>query len=348
MPLYDVDQDVQFYNNQCNLIGLPCDYYLEDSFNQKHADLNIGANCLSMIHTNIRSIPKNLNSFDNYLAGLNDKFSIIALSESWLKDHSVDRYGLHGYNAEHRFRPSRGGGGVSLFIKDSIEYSVREDLCCQNAHIETLFIEIAKENIGKSKNVLIGAIYRPPDTDMKLFNATIDELLSRIHTEKKSTYILGDFNINLLNIDKHQDSQDFVDLMYSYSLFPNITKPIKVTGQTATLIDNIFSSNIGNQHLFNGILYTDITDHFPVFHIDFSSCIMPQPRLIKKRIYSQPNYDKFSAGLTAHNWETVLNNEDPQEAYTIFHNDYSRIYNECFPVITIKTRLYKLQTLTVG
>ena len=108
---------------------------------------------------------------------------------------------------------------------------------------------------------------------MKLFNATIDELLSRIHIEKKSTNILGDFNINLLNVDKHQSSQDFIDLMYSYSLFPNITKPTRVTGQTATLIDNIFSSDIGNQDIFNGILYTDITDHFPVFHIDYSSFV---------------------------------------------------------------------------
>ena len=37
-------------------------------------------------------------------------------------------------------------------------------------HIETIFIEIDKEQIGKDKNVIIGVIYRPPDTDIKISN----------------------------------------------------------------------------------------------------------------------------------------------------------------------------------
>ena len=335
LPLFDVDPDVQFYNNHCNTVS-PCDYYLEDSFNAKCTNENIDMNCFSMVHTNIRSISKNLNNFDNYLGGLDHKFSIIAVSESWLKDHSVDRYGLHGYNSEHKYRRSRGGGGVSIFVENSIEYFVREDLCYQNDNIETLFIEIDKDQIGKDKNVLIGVIYRPPDTDIKSFNTSISEILSTIKNENKLTYFLGDFNINLLNIEKHQDSQEFVDMMYSQTLFPNITKPTRVTMKSATLIDNIFSPYIGDQQIFNGILYTDITDHFPVFHIDYSSSIRPPPRLIKKRIFSQTNIEKFSSSVSQHNWDSVLNTDDPQVAYTTFYNDFITLYNDCFPLKTIK------------
>ena len=117
LPLIDSDPDVQFYNSQCNNSLHSCDYYLEDSFNNKVSDLNLSTGCLSMVHMNIRSIVKNLNEFDLYLNNLNHEFPIIALSETWLKDHNCDRYGIDGYNAEHNCRPNRGGGGVSFYIR---------------------------------------------------------------------------------------------------------------------------------------------------------------------------------------------------------------------------------------
>ena len=58
----------------------------------------------------------------------NHKFLIIALSESWLKDYNCDRYGKDDYNIEHNCRPNQEGGVVSLDVKDTIEYTVRDDL----------------------------------------------------------------------------------------------------------------------------------------------------------------------------------------------------------------------------
>ena len=44
-----------------------------------------------------------------------------------------------------------------------------------NSHMETIFIEIDKEQIGKDKNVIIGVIYKPPDTDITVFNEHVSE-----------------------------------------------------------------------------------------------------------------------------------------------------------------------------
>ena len=56
--------------------------------------------------------------------------------------------------------------------------------------------------------------------------------------------------------------------MYSKAFFPLINKPTRVTEKTATLIDNIFTNNFSMSHnLFKGIVTTDISDHFIVFHI---------------------------------------------------------------------------------
>ena len=141
LHLIDSDPDVQFYNSQCNNSLHFCDHHVENYFNNKVSDLNL---CLSMVHMNIRSIVKNLNKFDLYLSNLNHEFPIIALSETLLKGYNCYRYGIDGYNAEHNCRPNRGGGGVSFYIKETIEYTLRDDLCFQNNIVETLFIEIDK------------------------------------------------------------------------------------------------------------------------------------------------------------------------------------------------------------
>ena len=185
LPLFDSDPDIQFYNNQCNNSLYSCNYYLEDSFNKRVADLNISPGCLSMIHTNIRSTAKHMNKFDLYLNNLKHEFPIIALSETWLNENNCDRYGMNGYNAEHNCRPNRGGGGVSLYIKDCIEYTLRDELCFQNETLETLFIEINKEQFNKQQDIIIGVIYRPPDTDINEFNDCIMQCLTQIKAEKK-------------------------------------------------------------------------------------------------------------------------------------------------------------------
>ena len=103
-------------------------------------------------------------------------------------------------------------------------------------------------------------------------------LLTKIKSERKYVSCLGDYNISLLNYDTHGPTQEFADLMYSHSLFPCITKPTRVTAKSASLIDNIFCNNdVNNDDVFNGILYTDISDHFPIFHIDNSFDLMPIP-----------------------------------------------------------------------
>ena len=93
-PLAETDPDIHYYNNQCNNLLNSCDYYIEDSFNKKIEELNIHNNSFSLIHSNMRSAKKNLSSFDTYLSSFDHKFTIVAVSESWFKDHNYQLYGL--------------------------------------------------------------------------------------------------------------------------------------------------------------------------------------------------------------------------------------------------------------
>ena len=179
---------------------------------------------------------------------------------------------MDGYVAEHNCRLNRTGGGVSLYIKNEIEYSIRKDLLLQNSSLESLFIEIDKKHFKKKKDIVVGVFYRPPDTNIRVFNNYLLECLDAIKGEKKTAYLLGDFNVNILNSDNHLPTREFVDSLFSHSFIPKITKPTRVTNRSATLIDNIFSNVPPDSECdLSGILYTDISDHFPVFYIDNSN-----------------------------------------------------------------------------
>ena len=104
---------------------------------------------------------------------------------------------------------------------------------------------------------------------------------------------MGDVNINLINIDSHAATQDLVDLLSEYGLMPTISKPTRVTCSSATLIDNIFSNMVHNsESIFTGVLYTDITDHFPVFFIDTNTKGKPVNRTITKRSFTKEANEK--------------------------------------------------------
>ena len=158
-------------------------------------------------------------------------------------------------------------------------------------------------------------IYRPPDTDIREFNGYILQCLGQIKAEKKAAYLLGDYYINLLNVDTHAASQDFVDIMFSHSFFPAITKPTGVTEKSATLIDNIFHncySEVSNS--FSGILYTDVRDHFPVYHIDYSVSVCSKRKTCEKRIFFVTNNERFTSAMPEKKWNIALNDNDPQNA----------------------------------
>ena len=93
------------------------------------------------------------------------------------------------------------------------------------------------------KNIVIGVIYRPPVQDVNEFNAFTDVLRSQITKHGKLVYLMGDFNINLLNEDVQMQTQDFLNILSSYCLYPSITKPTRITVNSATLIDNIFTNS---------------------------------------------------------------------------------------------------------
>jgi len=174
-----------------------------------------------------------------FLSTLSFSFSVLAFSETWLTDDVFSLFPLPNYLSFHSCRKKKRGGGVSLYVLNTFDAGARDDLSTEfdSTNTESIFIEIppCQQFIGKS--ILIGCIYRPPDSDHNTFIDALQSTLESITKESKLCFLLGDFNINLLKCDLPQ-TVDFLNALHS-NFFSLITKPSIITSSSATFIDNI-------------------------------------------------------------------------------------------------------------
>ena len=88
--------------------------------------------------------------------------------------------------------------------------------------------------------------------------------LSKLNKENKEIFLAGNFNFDLLKTETDTSTQNFYDLMCSYGTLPLIIQPTRVTPNTATIIDNIFTNNITDDIICGNILLT-FSEHLSQF-----------------------------------------------------------------------------------
>ena len=98
-------------------------------------------------------------------------------------------------------RADRRGEGVIQYIHDSITFRERSDLNAHaNQNFECVFADISHISFGTK---IVGAIYRPPNTDIDAFITGFEILIDNICNSKHEYLIAGDYNIDLLKNDSY-------------------------------------------------------------------------------------------------------------------------------------------------
>jgi len=216
-----------------------------------------------------------------------------------LKDNDeLSLYQLNDYHLPITLnRPNEdGGGGVALYINKEYNFKIRDELTLNSDESQFLFVEIKKKNI----KTLIGVTYKPPKTSIDNYINLINTTLNNLDKSSMNCYIAGDYNIDLLKTDKDENSSNFFNDLLSYSFFPTIVKPTRITDTSATLIDNIYTNAFDKiDKSQSGILYTDISDHLPVFilvysNINTKSCY----KEVTTRVYSKQREENFERDIS--------------------------------------------------
>ena len=89
------------------------------------------------------------------------------------------------YKSIHQVRRIGKGGGIAVFLHESLTFNVRHDLSVNNADVEALCVEIINK---KSKNILINTQYRQPAGNFNDFEAYLNTFLAKSKTTDKHTF----------------------------------------------------------------------------------------------------------------------------------------------------------------
>ena len=57
--------------------------------------------------------------------------------------------------------------------------------------------------------------------------------------------------------------------------------------------------------------------------------------------------ERFTSAMSEKNWNTVLNDNDPQNVYTTFHYEFSEMYDACFPIKCLR-KVIEPETVAAG
>ena len=216
-----VINSLTFCNSDINLTNHSVDHLNETLIPQPVCDYifcnneisqNFSGNNLKIFSYNISSVPQHLESFfDQCLNLFNIQIDVIGLCETRLNDSICNLYKLDNYSSFFQNKSTQ-GGGVCIYLHNNFQGVKITNVCLQLPHIESLFIEILKPI-----KCIIGMIYRPPNSSFCDFLVTMENILESLSSFKSDCYIIGDYNINLLN--KNDNVINYTNLFYSYSFF---------------------------------------------------------------------------------------------------------------------------------
>ncbi|XP_042079132.1 uncharacterized protein LOC121814946 [Haplochromis burtoni] len=305
-----IDPEIDSGSNFLSTFVKNCNYFTQEQYEK---EINLDGK-LSLIHFNRRSMYSNFDFIKDYLQQFSRPFSIIAITETWFNvDKGID-FCLNGYDLKYMNRLNKAGGGVAIYVHNSINYNVVTTMSMAiDGILECLTIEIMNE---KKRNVIISCIYRTPSSSIDTFNEWIEKTFASVN--QKLLFICGDFNIDLLNPTRLKAIDDFTDTMYSLSLYPTITKPSRITSHSATIIDNIFT-NVMDFQINSGLLVCDITDHLPVFTLcDCDLKKIDTKIMIAKRTINEEAIHAFNFDLAQQDWSSVYEESDVDKAYDNF------------------------------
>ena len=248
---------------------------------------------------NIRSMNKNFDKLKILIQSILNKPSIIICTETF-NQVNYKEYDLNDYDSYYNESRINGNDGVIVFVSKSIRQVTKT--------IESGKIKIINTKItfNKGDRLDISSIYRSHGIPKSEFILDLNKFLNKTKNIKNHL-VLGDFNINLLELDSlsHEYLCNFLDKGYIPG-FSGITRP-SIGNCKGSCIDNVFIK-IKDLKTETYKLKNSLTDHYPLF------IAINKIKTDSKDPHITLNYNKLKNTAATKNWNELMSIQDPNAA----------------------------------
>ena len=200
--------------------------------------------------------------------------------------------------------------------------------------IECIWTEVLVKN---SKPILVGNLYRPPDSSDYLpedFNDRFETMLSNVCCEDKETLLLGDFNCDYSKANKNQPLKSIIA---SFGLHQQVTTPTRIDETSQSMIDLVLT-NMPHNICKTVVLESCLSDHHLIGAVRKLNSLRFSPRLITCRNYKNYEKESLNEDLREASWDQVLKSQDAEIAYNAFESILTKVFDKHAPVTQKKVR----------
>ena len=196
------------------------------------------------------------------------KPDVICLSETRVQQ-PLTNIQINGYDFVN-VKLNGKAGGVAVCTNTYLKFTQINSFQLHGA--ESLWLKVWHEN--QNKTFVIGTIYRHPNENVHEFLDDFSECLETLMNENKTFYPLGDININGSCTRPAQD-EEHLNAIASNGVIPLITRPTRVTENSAAIIDHIITNDV-EHYITPCVVVTNIADH------DFTMCQISKFNAVQK------------------------------------------------------------------
>lgn len=255
----------------------------------------------NVVHINAQSIPSH---FSDMLATFDTKnLHAILVSESWLKPcHSSTSYCLPGFQLIRNDRIGCGGGGVAIYLRTNIPFSVismSTQPPPQNAG-EHLFIEVTLSHT----KLLLGVFYC--HSSKVNYFSSFEKLLEDFTPNYPHTVLMGDFNTCLLKQDFRSSSLESITKSSNLNILP-LNATHHFPNCCPSLFDIILVSSTAHVAK-HGQCTADAFSYHDLIHLSYK--IRPpkaKPKILLQRNFSGMDVDELCADARKVDWSSIIN-----------------------------------------
>ncbi|KAJ7421788.1 hypothetical protein WISP_41181 [Willisornis vidua] len=230
---------------------------------------------------------------------------------------------MWGFKLFRKDRQGRRGGGVALYVRESLD-SV--DLEVINNKVECLWTRI-REKANKA-DILVEVCYRPPNQDNEGDELSYKQLADA--SRSTALVLVGDFDLPdilwELNTAEKRQSSGFLECIEDNLLLQLVNEPVRGGASLDLLFTN--RERLVGHVLVGGCL--GHSDH----EIRVFSMLMDARRAINKTSlnFQRADFGLFRSLVQRIHWETTIKNKGVQERWTYFKKEVLSAQEQAVPV----------------
>ena len=334
-PFHHMDVD----DDRLQLLSSGSMYSDIDNANNIKGKFDCAKYCAVHFNIHVHSFASKFEQLKVMVGRLNNtgiKVHFILLCETFLMENNAHLYNIPGYSFIHKCRNTLSKGGVAMYILNEFNFREIPDLVTNiEGEFECICAEIEVKQ--DKRNLIIAEIYRIPNTNERQSIARYDEVMSSLVNTKCDILLGTNQNFDYVKVNSNANVSELLDVFFTQGILPTVTKPTRITHSSATLIDNIYVKCDMYQNIHSLILFSDISDHFPIL-----TCMgqkrhsrKKEPLTFTQRHVGPEQIHRINDALLSTTWGDLLTHTDINQCYSTFLQYFMNVLNDCAPEINI-------------